>query len=77
MLQTLYTECMLHTTAYRFPGILRWFEVIETDVVGLHYNFVSSLLEMEHLKHASLRHVSAHSMHYISHCFMHGYGMVL
>ena len=34
MLQTLYTECMLHTTAYRFPGILRWFEVIETDVVG-------------------------------------------
>ena len=40
LLQTLYTECMLHTTAYRFPGILRWFEVIETDVVG---SFFTSL----------------------------------
>ena len=33
---------MLHTTAYRFPGILRWFEVVETEVVGL-YNSVTFL----------------------------------
>ena len=45
MLQTLYTECMLHTTAYRFPGILRWFEVIETDVVS--FNYIEFLVQQQ------------------------------
>lgn len=34
--QTLHTECTVYTTAYKFPGILRWFEVIDTDVVSMH-----------------------------------------
>lgn len=33
--QTLHTECITYTTAYRFPGILRWFEVVDTDIVSL------------------------------------------
>lgn len=31
--KTLHTECITYTTTYRFPGILRWFEVIDTDIV--------------------------------------------
>lgn len=30
--KTLHTECTVYTTAYRFPGILRWFEVVDTEV---------------------------------------------
>ena len=32
--KTLHTECTVYTTGHRFPGILRWFEVVDTEVVG-------------------------------------------
>ncbi|XP_064383161.1 dedicator of cytokinesis protein 1-like [Halichondria panicea] len=31
--KTLHTECTVYTTAHRFPGILRWFEVVDTEVI--------------------------------------------
>lgn len=31
--KTLHTECITYTTTYRFPGILKWFEVVDTDIM--------------------------------------------
>ena len=41
--QTLHIECTVYTTEYKFPGILWWFEVVDTDVVSTHY-CISSVL---------------------------------
>ena len=37
--QTLHTECTVYTTAHKFPGILRWFEVVDTEVVSERISF--------------------------------------
>ena len=35
IIQTLHIERTVYTTEYKFPGILRWFEVKDTDVVRM------------------------------------------